>query len=318
MALKPLTRTTLKGIWAALITTWDERDELDEKRYAREVRAYAGSGVHGCYTGGTTGEFYTQDDSTFRRITEIACEASHAVGVPIQAGCTALSTRTAKQRISFAKQCGADAIQIALPFWLQLKEDEAAGFFEDVVQHAFPTPVVLYHTSRAKFKFNPKQIGELAAKCPTFIGTKDGGCEIAALREMVALAPGLAIFGGENDMIERVQAGGRGVYSSVSGLCPHALARLFELCEAGRFVEAAPLQKVMHEVLFDVAVPWVTGPDGLFDSAVDRVMRIVGGGDVELRCQKPYRSGTTKHVDQLRTWCMQRAPYLLDRRLPLP
>ena len=318
MALTPLTRQSLKGIWAALITTWNANDQLDEKRFAAEVRAYAGSGVHGCYTGGTTGEFYTQDDDTFDRVTEIAIEASHSIGVPIQAGCTGLSTRTVKQRIGFAKHCGADAIQLALPFWLQLKDDEAVGFFEDAVQAAFPTPVVLYHTSRAKFKFNPQQIAALAEKCPTFIGTKDGGCEIAALREMVKLAPGLAIFGGEHDLIERMQAGGRGAYSSVSGLSPHGTVRLFEMCEAGKFAEAATLQKSIYDLLFKVAIPWVSGPDGLFDSAVDRVFRIVGGGDVELRCQKPYRSASQRHVDEMRAWCVANAPFLIDRKQPMP
>jgi dihydrodipicolinate synthase/N-acetylneuraminate lyase len=318
MALPPLTRQSLRGIWGALITTWTADDRLDEKRFAAEVRAYASSGVQGVYTGGTTGEFYTQDDATFERITAIACEASHAVGVRIQAGCTALSTRTAKQRIAFAKKCGADAIQIALPFWLQLKDDEAAGFFHDVAQAAYPTPLILYHTSRAKYKFNPAQIGELAAKIPTFIGTKDGGCEVAALREMVKLAPDLAIFGGEHDMVERIGAGGHGAYSSVSGLTPHATVRLYELCAAGKFAEAAPLQKAMYDVLFSVAIPWVTGPDGLFDSAVDRILRIVGGGDVDIRCQLPYRSGTQKHVDELRAWCKKNAPYLIDKKLPMP
>jgi len=49
--------------------------------------------VHGIYTGGSSGRFYAQDDRTFERITAVACRGEHAIGVPVEIGCTALSTR---------------------------------------------------------------------------------------------------------------------------------------------------------------------------------------------------------------------------------
>src|SRR5437868_4595374 len=122
--IRPLTGKTLRGVWAALIVPWTDRDELDTKRYVKEVRSYGPTGVHGIYTGGTTGEWYAQDDDTFERIAKITCEEGHDVGLPVQIGCTAMSTRTVRKRIRAAKRAGADGIQIALPFWLELKDDE--------------------------------------------------------------------------------------------------------------------------------------------------------------------------------------------------
>ena len=118
-----LTRQNLHGVWCALIVPWNDRDEFDERRFVQEVRAYANTGIHGVYTGGTTGEYYAQDDATFERITALLCEHGHGIGVPVQAGCTTLSTRTAKQRIRVALRHKADAIQIAYPFWLEPKFD---------------------------------------------------------------------------------------------------------------------------------------------------------------------------------------------------
>ena len=43
--LTPLTRESLRGIWAALITPWDAADQLDEPRLAEEVSAYGGTGI---------------------------------------------------------------------------------------------------------------------------------------------------------------------------------------------------------------------------------------------------------------------------------
>ncbi|MBW3538711.1 MAG: dihydrodipicolinate synthase family protein [Planctomycetes bacterium] len=92
MARQELTSGTLCGVWPALIVPWREDDRLDEERFRSEVRSYAGTGVGGVYTGGTTGEFYAQDDATFERIAAIACEEAHSAGLPVQIGCTALSS----------------------------------------------------------------------------------------------------------------------------------------------------------------------------------------------------------------------------------
>ena len=55
------------------------------------VCSYGSAGVDGIYTGGTTGEWYAQDDATYERITKLTCDEGHAVGLPVQIGCTALS-----------------------------------------------------------------------------------------------------------------------------------------------------------------------------------------------------------------------------------
>ena len=49
--ITPLTRQTLKGAWAALIVPWTDRDELDARRFAKEVSSYGGTGVSGLYSG---------------------------------------------------------------------------------------------------------------------------------------------------------------------------------------------------------------------------------------------------------------------------
>ena len=303
-----LSRQNLDGVWAALIVPWTE-DRLDEARFAAECRSYGETGVAGIYTGGTTGEFYAQDDDTFARITRIACESGHAVSLPVQIGCTALSTRTARLRIRVALQSGADAIQIAYPFWLELKFDEVLSFFRGIAEEAGATPLVLYHTSRCKRKLQPDEVGKLAREVPTFIGMKDTGCDVPTLKAMLAEVPELAIFGGE-DFFERVPAGGRGGYCSISGLNARFIARYYELCRAGNLDGAKPYAEAVRRVLDEVLLPMVRD-EGLWDSAVDRVMRVAGGGDVGLACQGPYRSATPAHVERLRDWCLSNAPELL-------
>mgnify|MGYP001440909185 CR=1 FL=1 len=312
--LPTLTRQTLQGVWCALIVPWTERDEVDLRRLAKEVRSYGGTGVHGVYTGGTTGEFYAQDDATFEKITQTVCAEAHAVGLPVQIGASALSTRTTIARIRVAKRAGADALQLALPFWLELKDDEVKRYVAEVIAAAGKTPVVLYLTGRSKRKISPELLGELAAEHPTFLGTKDTGLDAAGLRAVLKEAPDLAVFGGE-DFYEKMPAGGRGGYCSITGFNAGKIVELYTLCAAGRLAEAKPLADAFHRYLYEGLVNPLVKEAGLWDSAVDRIQRVAGGGVVGLRCQSPYRSGNEKHVKQLIAWVRKNTPELLPPHL---
>jgi len=309
----PLTRQTLRGVWSALILPWTDHDRLDARRFAREVRAYGGTGVNGVYTGGTTGEFYAQDDSTYARVAEIACDEAHSVGLPVQIGVTALSTRTVIERINVARKCGADAFQVALPFWLELKDDEVRRFVHEIAAAAGRTPIVLYITGRSKRKVSPALLGRLVREVPALIGTKDTTLDVAALKQVLRAAPDLAVFGGE-DFYTRVPAGGKGGYCSVTGFNPGKVVELYNLCAAGRLSEAKPLADAIHRFLYEALVPMVQKP-GLWDSAIDRIQRVAGGGVVGLRCQSPYRSGTEVEVKRVIAWCRKNTPELLPPHL---
>lgn len=311
--IKPLTRKTLSGVWSALILPWTAKDTLDAKRFAKEIRDYAGTGISGVYTGGTTGEFYAQDDATFLKVTEIACREAHAIGLPVQIGVSALSTLTVIQRIKAAKKFKPDAYQIALPFWLELKDDEVKRFVTEVAAAAGKTPIVLYVTGRSKRKIDPKLMGQLVREVPTFIGTKDTGLDVAGIKAILKAAPDLAIFGGE-DFYTKLPAGGRGGYCSVTGFNAPKIVELYNLCAAGRLDEAKPLADAVHNFLYGALVPMVS-KQGYWDSAIDRIQRVAGGGDVGLRCQSPYRSGTEADVKRVIAWCRKHTPELLPAHL---
>ena len=311
--IERLNRKTLRGVWCALILPWNDRDEVDARRLVKEVRAYGGTGVNGVYTGGTTGEFYAQDDATFARVTEIVCEQAHDVGLPVQIGVSALSTRTVNQRIRVALKNRADALQVALPFWLELKDDEVKRFLKEIAAEAGKTPIIVYLTGRSKRKATPEFLGELAHEIPTFIGTKDTGIDVKGLQAILKEAPDLAIFGGE-DFYEKIPAGGRGGYCSITGFNAAKVVELYTLCAAGRLKEAKPLADALHRYLYEALIPLVK-EQGLWDSAVDRIQRVAGGGVVGVRCQSPYRSGTEKHVKGVIAWCRKNTPELLPAHL---
>lgn len=306
-----LSRSNLNGVWPALLTPWTDDDCLDEGRLIAEIEAMAAEGLDGTYTGGTAGEFYAQDDAAFERITEISCRTAHQAGLPIQIGCTGLSTRIVRSRIRVALRHEADAIQLALPFWLALSDAEVLEFFADVAAAAGKTPLVYYQTTRAKRRIDPPLLGELCRQTPTLIGMKDPGCDHQLLARLVTDAPDLAIFGTDVDLLERMRLGARGTYSSVAGLNARLMLAIHRHCAEGRFDQAEPLQDAVRRFMHEAVYP-LARDEQLLDSALDRLQRALGGGDVGLRCQRPYRSGSAQQLAQLRDWCEREAPILLD------
>jgi hypothetical protein len=107
-----------------------------------------------------------------------------------------------------------------------------------------------------------------------------------------------------------MRAGGRGTCSSVTGLNARWIVALYQACAAGNWGQAAELEAPVARLMREALIPMVR-EDGLMDSAVDRAQRIVGGGDIGLACQGPYRSATPDHVRRLREWCAAHAPQLL-------
>ena len=300
-----LTRSNLTGVWAALITPWNLDFTLREERLAEEVRRYADGGLHGIYTGGTTGEFYAQNDVTYARITAVVCEAARAQKIPVQIGCTALSTPTTVERIGIACAEGTDALQLALPFWLELKDDEVMGFFGACVKAAGDVPLVFYNTERAKRRLGAVMLGRLTKEFPTLIGMKDTGCSPAELTEILAATGEFSVFGGEDSLFTHMPVGALGCYSSFCGLNASLILRLYGFCREGKWEEARPLNRSV-EVLLEAVGPLIE--EGLLDSALDRAFRILGGSDVGLECAGPYRSFTPAQLQGLREALETRAP----------
>ncbi|MBN1347142.1 MAG: dihydrodipicolinate synthase family protein [Phycisphaerae bacterium] len=302
----------LHGIWAGLPVAWNESLDLDEDAYAADVEACCRAGAHGVYTGGTTGEFYAQDEQTFRRIVALTVSAARATDTPVQAGCTATSTRLVCRRIEIAAELGAHGIQIALPFWLAVSDAEALSFVKDVAAAAGNLPLILYKTDRSKRHIDANLARRLRDAAPTLIGCKFTGPQ-DDLREFIEALPELSVFVGEPSLPDAARVGARGSYSSLFYLRPDYMLRYYHLCEQRRFDEVAPMQSELKR-LCDEGIRHLR-EKGMMDSGIDRVFATaLGFLRCGLRCQPPYVHATRDDVETLKAWMRNHAPLLMEGR----
>ena len=301
-----LTSETLKGMWAGLPVPWDTQDQIDEQALRENVRRVCRAGVHGVYTHGTTGEFYAQTPEEWKRVVDATIGESKQGGTPTQVGCTALWTAEVIRRVEYAQKVGADGVQIAFPFWMQVTDDQAVRFMQDVSMSVPGMPIIIYNTERAKMPLSVDLLKRLMDAQVPVIGCKGVRSpeELQALREV---APPVQFFVGEPDLADYWKYGARGVYSSFVYACPRFMLRYFRLCEEGS-AEAQKIGSSLQRFGAEYVVPRFQ--KGMYDTAFDRTFATMTGfltGSL-LRSRAPYDSPTQKDVDDCREWCARNLP----------
>src|SRR4249919_2315874 len=115
------------GSIPALVTPF--RDEaFDEAAFRAFVDWQIREGSHALVPCGTTGESATLSAEEHYRVVEVCVEAA-AGRVPVIAGCGSNSTATAIQNILAAKERGADAALVVLPYYNKPNQDGLVAHF---------------------------------------------------------------------------------------------------------------------------------------------------------------------------------------------
>jgi dihydrodipicolinate synthase/N-acetylneuraminate lyase len=304
----PASIDALEGIWSALPTPWRPDGGLDVNTFRGDVARLCDARVNGVYSGGTTGEFYVQDFPLFAEINRALVETARAHRTPVQVGCTALSTDEACRRAAFARGLGADGVQVALPFWMDLDDDEVLAFFSAVAEAAGDLMLIHYDTERARRRIAPKLYAVIRERVPTLAGVKFTGGDLHALGRICSGNPGLRVFIGEHLLASATPLGARGSYSSVVNVDPRWMLDYWHACRDGDWTRAFRIQSEVR-TLCDGFERFVTR--GMRDTAIDRILgRLAGFLRCPLESKGPYRHGVEEDLQRLREWTRERLPHL--------
>jgi dihydrodipicolinate synthase/N-acetylneuraminate lyase len=318
-----LTTQNFRGSWAGLPVAWTAKNQFDEQIYRGDVARCCVLGVPGVYTGGTTGEFYAMEFDEFQRVARATVEEAHAAGKPAMIGVSSTYTLGAARRAAYAAELGADAIQVALPFWMEVPDSEVLGFFREVSAAAGHIPLSVYETRRTKKALTLEQHRAIKSELPNYLmvksnsetlGVTESGC--VALTQL-----GINVFGDEGSLWPKLGPHGlAGCCSSFVYYAPDIVLPLNQDLAARNWkqlaVGAVKLQRLLDFVLTQFA------PRGYLDSAIDRLGGIAGGVlRTSLYCRGPYPHASEDDVRALREWHRQNLPEVfagIETKLALP
>jgi dihydrodipicolinate synthase/N-acetylneuraminate lyase len=307
-----LTRENFRGPWAGLPVAWDDALRLDEEKCRRDVARCCEAGAPGVYTGGTSGEFYAMEFDEFKAVVRATVAVCRERKVPSMVGCTSTYTLGAARRAAFAAECGADAIQVALPFWMAVEDDQVVPFFREVAGAAPGLALSVYETLRTKKALTVAQHRAIKAAVPDYlmvkandgtVGVSEDGC-----RELSGF---LNVFVREDLWARLGPLGAAGGCSSLVYWFPRYILKLWRSAEARDWAAVAAGCAEIGEL--DRFKRAAFANRGFTDSAIDRLGGTASGFlSAGLRCRGPYPHATPEDAAALRRWCQEHHPEMLE------
>lgn len=222
------------GVHTALVTPFVD-DEVDFGAWRALLRRQLAGGVHGLVVSGTTGESPTLDADEKDALLVATLEEA-AGNVPVTMGVGTNSTRTTVQNCRRAKDRGADAGLLVLPYYNKPTPDGLRAHVRAAAETGLP--LVVYHVpGRTAQRLSPELLAELCAT-PGVVACKEATGELAYGQDLLLLTRTAVLSGDDFTWLPLLAVGGVGVVSVLSNVAPRDTVAVWNAWRNGRVDEA--------------------------------------------------------------------------------
>lgn len=263
----------IKGIIPAMVTPFDENEELNEQALRRLTNYLIEGGVHGLFATGSQGEFFALTPEEKRKVWQIVVEETKG-RVPIYAGTGAITTREVIELNKMAEEVGVDAVSIITPYFISPTQDELYEHYAAIAKET-KLPIILYG--------NPARTGGLGlsvglvrrlAGIENICGIKDstGDLSLTAeyIRQVRGETPDFACLMGRDTLIYgALEYGAQGAIAATGNVCPKVVAEIYDAFVAGDEERARAAQ-------YRLAPLRIAFGFGTFPVVVKEALKLVG------------------------------------------
>ena len=237
-----------KGIFPALLTPFDDKNEIDTKALEKLIKINLDKGVKGFYVGGSTAEVFMLSNSerkelydAVKTITGGCCTLIAHIG--------SLSTQEAIEFGKCAEKLGYDAISSVPPFYYNFSFEEIKKYYFDIVD-SVNLPMIIYNIPAfTGVAMTAESIGEIF-KDERIIGVKHTSSDFFALERIRTAFPNKIIFNGYDEVfLSGLAAGADGGIGSTHNFMSEKFVKIFELFHNGKIDEAQKIQKTANEII---------------------------------------------------------------------
>ena len=265
----------IKGSIVAIVTPMHADGSLDIPGMRKLIDWHIAEGTDAICVVGTTGESATVNVEEHVELIRVSVE--HAAGrIPIIAGTGGNSTAEAIKLTECAKEVGADAALIVVPYYNRPSQEGMYQHFK-VIAEAVDLPIILYNVpGRTVADLANETVLRLSA-IPNIIGIKDATGNIGRVTELLKMVPkSFAVYSGDDATAMALMfCGGAGNISVTANVAPRAMHELCVAALAGDCARAVEINnKVLplHQKLFvepnPVPVKWALAEMGLIPPGI--------------------------------------------------
>lgn len=217
---------TFEGAFTALITPFDEENNLDEEGFRQNIKSQIDGGIDGIVPVGTTGECATLSHEEHKRVIEISIEAADGE-VPVIAGTGSNSTEEALSLTKHAADAGADAVLLVAPYY---NKPTQRGLYEhyNTLAKEVDIPQIIYNIpSRTGRNIEAETLAELS-KLENVVGVKEASGDLSQVMEIAQKSDeNFDILSGDDSLtLPILSLGGVGAVSVASNLLPGKVSKM--------------------------------------------------------------------------------------------
>ncbi|SFE11596.1 N-acetylneuraminate lyase [Lentibacillus persicus] len=279
----------MKGLYTALMCSFDEKGNVNEKglreivRYNIDVQQ-----VDGLYVNGSTGENFLISKEQKKQIFDVVKnEAGDDVKLIAQVG--ALNLDEAVELAQYATNLGYNAISAVTPFYYKFDFDEIKDYYNTILDSVDNDLIIYSIPALTGVNMNLEQFGELFEN-EKVIGVKFTAPDFFLLERIRHAYPDKLIYSGFDEMLLSASVlnvdGAIGSTFNVNG---RRAKQIFELAQNGQIGEARELQKVTNDLIAAIL------DNGLYPT-IKEILK-VQGVDAGY-CRKPMKALDAAGVKQ--------------------
>jgi 4-hydroxy-tetrahydrodipicolinate synthase len=265
----------IQGSIVAIVTPMFADGEIDYPAYDRLIDWHIDSGTDAIVVAGTTGESPTLS------VQEHCDLIKHTVKkvarrIPVVAGTGSNSTHEAIFFTEAAKEYGADACLIVVPYYNKPSQEGLYQHFKTIAEQV-DIPQYLYNVpSRTGCDLQAQTVSRLA-DLDNIKGIKEASGNLDRCRELINLCGArISIIGGDDATARQLMlAGGKGNISVTANVVPRQMHDMCKRAIAGDAVGAEAIDlplAALHERLFvegsPVPVKWAMAQMGLIEAGI--------------------------------------------------
>ncbi|MSS15243.1 dihydrodipicolinate synthase family protein [Porcincola intestinalis] len=242
--------TQITGVIPALLTFFDEHENVDEKRTRDMIENLIGQDVGGFYLTGSTGQAFTMTMEERMRVVEIVCDQVRG-RKPVIVHVGNIGTKMSIELARQAESAGADAISSVPPFYWKFSAENIYHYYRDISE-SVDIPMVIYNIALAGL-MDEKLILKLAS-LPNVKGLKftdRAHDEMGHLKTM--LGKNFMIYSGCDEMAySGLRFGADGIIGSFYNVIPDLYKKIYTAERNNHDTEAVRLMKIADEFVFAV------------------------------------------------------------------
>lgn len=237
----------IKGVIPALVTMFDESENVDENGLRQLVSMLSEKGVNGFYLNGSTGEGFLMNTSERKRVAEIVVDENKN-RVPVIVHIGAIGTKLSIELAEHAQEIGADAISSVPPFYWQFSKKQIVQYYRDI-SDACDLPMIVYNVQLSGL-LDLDTIYQLAQikNVGGIKFTSTAQFQIAQIKN--ELGKEFRVYSGVDEMaISALIAGVDGLIGSFYNVLPEIYLSLVKAVTHNKMEEASRLQNIASLII---------------------------------------------------------------------